>query len=156
MVEYDTTHRFLSVDNHVWRILGYSREELLGKRVLDITAAKDLENIIQINNMVQSGEYDKFAYGKRYVSRDGSWSHEIISKMEDEKLIYATDGSLLKRSKGVSIWTFLMSPEVCLIHIRREVKTEWSIGYTITIHCKESNNSFRLRCSASEYFTFLF
>jgi PAS domain S-box-containing protein len=87
IVEYDDSHRFVMVNDYACRILGYDREELLGKRVLQITAAEDKELTVRTNEMIHSGRYDSFNYDTRYVRGDGTaiWANVTLSAIRDRE-----------------------------------------------------------------------
>jgi PAS domain S-box-containing protein len=85
IVEMDIEDRFIIVNNRVCEILEYSREELLTKKVTDITAPEDLPKTIELNSRMHRGEFEIFAYEKRYLKRTGLpvWVYVTISAIRD-------------------------------------------------------------------------
>jgi two-component system, NarL family, sensor histidine kinase UhpB len=86
MVEYDTNHKFVSVNDYACHVFGYTPEELLGKLVLDITAPEDLELTKEKNESIHTGRDNKFAYEKRYIRKDGTyiWASVTLSAIRDQ------------------------------------------------------------------------
>ena len=72
IIEYDIEGRFLAANDRVCQILGYSREELLGMRVHDLTHPEDRANSDELNESLHEGRVDRIDYEKRYLKRDGS------------------------------------------------------------------------------------
>ncbi len=87
IVEVDIEDRFINVNNKVCEILGYTREELLSKTVSDITAPEDVERSNELNSKLNKGEFDIFAYEKKYITREGLpiWVYVTVSAIRDKK-----------------------------------------------------------------------
>jgi PAS domain S-box-containing protein len=85
IAEVDQKDRFINVNNRLCDILGYTREELLGKAVFDIIVPEDLPHSHEINMKIHYGELDVFDYEKRYIKSDGTriWVHVSISAVRD-------------------------------------------------------------------------
>ncbi len=85
IVEVDREDRFIAVNNRICKILGYTREELLGKAVYEITAPEDLPHSQEIILKLHNGELDMFDFEKRYIKSDGSylWVHVSVSAVRD-------------------------------------------------------------------------
>jgi PAS domain S-box-containing protein len=85
IVEMDMEDRFIIVNNRVCEILEYSREELLTKKITDITAPDDVLKTIELNSRMHQGEFDIFAYEKRYLTRTGLpiWVYVTVSAIRD-------------------------------------------------------------------------
>jgi len=85
VLEADIEDRFIVVNNRVCEILGYSREELLAKKISDITAPEDLPKSTEMNAKLHAGEFDIFAYEKRYLTREGKriWVYVTVSAIRD-------------------------------------------------------------------------
>jgi len=85
IAEMDIEDRFIIVNNCVCEILEYSREELLTKKVTDITAPEDVSKTIELNSRMHRGEFDRFAYEKRYLTRNGLpiWVYVTVSAIRD-------------------------------------------------------------------------
>ncbi len=70
---------FTDVNNAASRILGYSRKELLNKNFRDITHPDDLQLSDDKLSRLMSGEFDSYSTEKRYVHKNGSTIHAILS-----------------------------------------------------------------------------
>jgi PAS domain S-box-containing protein len=85
IVEYDQNNRLINVNEYVCCKLGYTKDNLLDKTIVEITAQEDLEHTLKMNQMVHNGELNSFVYEKRYVRQDGSflWAHVTVSAIHD-------------------------------------------------------------------------
>ncbi|MDN5697049.1 MAG: PAS domain S-box protein [Rubrobacter sp.] len=82
--ETDLYGRFVLVNQRYCEITGYSREELMGLRMQDITHPDDLpENLGLLERMSEEGK--EFTAEKRYVRKDGSvvWASISVSPRWD-------------------------------------------------------------------------
>jgi PAS domain S-box-containing protein len=86
IIEYDSKDNFVAVNDYVCQILGYTRDEIIGKNVVDITAPQDRERTITMNALIQEGKANRFTYEKRYLRSDGTllWAHVTVSAIRDE------------------------------------------------------------------------
>jgi len=87
MAEVDTEDdRFLAVNDEALRILGYPREDLIGRTVREITWPADRELSDSVNAAIHSGEHDRIGYEKRYRRYDGTpvWVRVTISAIRDQ------------------------------------------------------------------------
>lgn len=91
--ETDPDGRFLFANDRLCEMLGYSREELLRKRLSDLTDAEDLPRVqAQFEALARGGP--DIQVEKRYVRKNGSRVrvHERVSAIRDAS---GTPGSLL-------------------------------------------------------------
>jgi PAS domain S-box-containing protein len=77
--------RLLMVNAALCRMLGYSKSELLGRTVMELTHPDDLARDAALLEPVLRGESDLFEAEKRYLHRDGSpvWVHVTSSVVKD-------------------------------------------------------------------------
>ena len=77
IVQTDEQDRFVAVNDRLCQMLGYSREELLGKSVHELTYSEDRPRSDDLNAQLHEGRLSWFQYEKRYLKRDGSplWVH---------------------------------------------------------------------------------
>jgi PAS domain S-box-containing protein len=77
--------RFIAVNDRFCQILGYTRDELLGKTVHELTALDDRATSDVLNAQLQEGRTDRLDYEKRYLKRDGTplWAHVTVSAIHD-------------------------------------------------------------------------
>lgn len=71
IVIIDRDYNWLLANKRLSEIVGYSREELLGKTFLDITFVEDRNRNINLYQKMLSGEYNEYEYKKRYIRNDG-------------------------------------------------------------------------------------
>jgi PAS domain S-box-containing protein len=78
--------RILQANSALAEMLGYSRRELIGKRIAEITHSADGERDRLLYRELISGERDRYHTEKRYVHKDGAvvWGHTSVSLIRDE------------------------------------------------------------------------
>lgn len=76
---------FLKVNPSCCRILGYTEEELLRLKVLDVTHPDDRGEILRLYAELLAGSLPVIEYEKRYLRKDGShiWGHVTVSAVHD-------------------------------------------------------------------------
>ena len=76
---------WLSVNDSLCRIVGYSEQELLGKTFQDITHPDDLQTDMDFVARLLAGEIDHFQMEKRYFHKDGHvvWVRLSVSLVRD-------------------------------------------------------------------------
>ncbi|HEX4858195.1 MAG TPA: PAS domain S-box protein, partial [Usitatibacteraceae bacterium] len=72
LTQVDRDGRFAMVNAHFCQMLGYSREELIGKRFIDVTHPDDRELDETLVQQILSGTDAPIARVKRYLRKDGS------------------------------------------------------------------------------------
>ncbi len=81
----DRNGRWLTVNEHVSHITGYSAEELLKLDYQSITHPDDLEADMTLARQVMSGEREGYRLEKRYIRKDGSlvWILLHVQRIEN-------------------------------------------------------------------------
>lgn len=84
IVQSDLTGRIMLVNQKYCDITGYSREELLQKRMQDITHPDDLPRNVELFQRLET-EGKGFAVEKRYIRKDGSevWVDNSVSPIRN-------------------------------------------------------------------------
>jgi PAS domain S-box-containing protein len=77
--------RFLRVNQRFCEIAGYSRTEILGFRVQDITHPDDLSLDIEQVNQLLTGQCDTYSMEKRYIRKSGEvvWINLTVALVRD-------------------------------------------------------------------------
>jgi PAS domain S-box-containing protein len=78
-------YRYVSVNEAMCRIMGYSEEELTELKFSDLTHPDTLARDIEQAQRLEVGEIDRYSIDKRYIRADGSvvWGHLSSSLMKD-------------------------------------------------------------------------
>jgi len=86
IVEVDEEDRIVAVNGRFAAMLGYARDELLGKTIHELTAPEDAEVTRRLNAAGHAGALGTFEYEKRYLGRDGSrlWFHVHVAVVRDQ------------------------------------------------------------------------
>ncbi len=64
--------RFVAANNRLCEILGYTRDELLGKTIRDLTYPDDADASVALSRSLMAGEVQRYTMEKRYRRKDGS------------------------------------------------------------------------------------
>ncbi len=82
----DPDRRLLKTNAAYQALTGYSEEELVGKKIADISHPDDVPLDTELNVKLCSGELDRYQREKRYIRKDGSvaWVHPTISVVRDD------------------------------------------------------------------------
>lgn len=85
IVHTSLDRRYLQVNQKFCDMLGYAREELLGKPANDLTYPEDREAASTYRQQLLSGAAHSVAAEKRYVRKDGSviWVNRTVSLVRD-------------------------------------------------------------------------
>ena len=75
------TEEWISVNQRYCEITGYSRAEMLGLRLEDLTHPDDLGATREFIGRIRTGELPEYRMEKRYVRKDGRiiWVHLVVS-----------------------------------------------------------------------------
>jgi PAS domain S-box-containing protein len=86
IVEADPTGRFITVNDQMCTMTGYSRAELLTLQMLDLTHPEDLPRSRELLARLAAGG-EPYEIEKRYIRKDGSviWVHKSASAIRDVK-----------------------------------------------------------------------
>ena len=86
MVETDDQDCFVAVNGRLCQMLGYRREELLGRSVRELTDPEDRPRTDALNAQLRAGHAPMLQYEKRYLKRDGSplWVQMAVSAVRDD------------------------------------------------------------------------
>ena len=71
-------HDWLKVNKSLSDILGYSEEDLLQSKTLDITHPDDLDKSTKVHDKAYKGEKDTYQLEKRYFHKDGHLVHVLL------------------------------------------------------------------------------
>lgn len=71
--------RWLDVNPRFCAMLGYTREELLGKSWVDYTHPDDVKSNLKVIARAREGEIGQWSYDKRFIRKDGSVLHVTTS-----------------------------------------------------------------------------
>jgi len=82
----DTDGRYVDVNSAFVEMMGYSKEELLGRNAVDFTHPNDLETSAALINTLLTGGGDYYRIEKKYLRKDGStlWADVTISAGRDD------------------------------------------------------------------------
>jgi PAS domain S-box-containing protein len=85
IIEVDREDHCIAFNDYICRLLGYSREELVGITAHDLTYPDDRPRSDAYYKELHEGRRNSFAYDKRYRKRDGSplWVHVTVSAIRD-------------------------------------------------------------------------
>jgi diguanylate cyclase (GGDEF)-like protein/PAS domain S-box-containing protein len=84
------TRRWLRFNNQLCEMLGYSREELAAKNMVEMTYPADMEKDIADLERVLRGESEGYATNKRFIRKDGS----IVMANMDVKCVHRNNGEV--------------------------------------------------------------
>ncbi|SFK43378.1 GGDEF domain-containing protein [Methylophaga sulfidovorans] len=108
----DKDGHFLFLSAGAERIFGYTREELLGKQMLDMVHPDDREATLHVVDDIMKGQ-ETTDFENRYIRKDGQvvyllWSAKWASN-EEFRIAVARDISRSKRSEAIQSATYAIS-----------------------------------------------
>lgn len=108
----DKEGHFLFLSAGAERIFGYTREELLGKQMLDMVHPDDREATLNVVDDIMKGQ-EKTDFENRYIRKDGQvvyllWSAKWASN-EEFRIAVARDISRSKRSEAIQAAVYAIS-----------------------------------------------
>lgn len=77
----------VSVNKTFCDLLGFSKEEIIGKTISDVTYKDDLEQSIARTSLLTDGLYERFSLQKRYKRKNGSyfWASTHVSEIKNRE-----------------------------------------------------------------------
>ncbi len=87
IAEDDKGGRLLSCNQHWFELFGYSREEMVGMTVADITAPEDQSLIDEQIKLMYTGEADHLHFERKCRRKDGTyfWGYVSLNPIRNEK-----------------------------------------------------------------------
>ena len=82
----DKDFKIIDLNERLAEMLGYTKEELMGTSILDVTFPEDIELTIKNLNNLVNGNLDLYSLEKRYKKKDGSvfWGDLSVSVIRNE------------------------------------------------------------------------
>jgi PAS domain S-box-containing protein len=86
IVELDSEDRLIAVNERFCKILGYRRDELLGRTVRGLTLPDDRASSDEVSAKVHAGRDEVVDYESRYLRRDATpiWVHVSVAGIRDD------------------------------------------------------------------------
>lgn len=87
IIEIDPAGHCIALNDHLCQMLGYSREEMLGQAIRDLTFPEDRPLNDEYFQALLQGRQNSVHYDKRYHKKDGSllWVHVTISAVRNDQ-----------------------------------------------------------------------
>lgn len=88
-----STKQCVRVNDHFCKLMGYTRVELLGMTVAELTHPNDIPASKEMMQKLYSGDLEKFTLEKRYLRKDGTyfWAETTVFSVElqDGEAVYS-------------------------------------------------------------------
>ena len=86
IVVIGTDFRFIDVNPAFCNLLGYSRDELRGRRFAEITHPDDIEKVIPLARQSFAGEAPSYRVDQRYIAKSGAtvWASLLATVVRDD------------------------------------------------------------------------
>lgn len=136
----DDSGRLVEANESLAAMLGYSRDELIGKRIAEITHPEDIDGNIDLYRQLVEGSIGSYQYEKRYVRKDGAirWGHVSASALkgcEGQCLVAIIKDITERKAAQESILKSLGEKEVLLDEVHYRVKSNMQLMSSLmTIH----------------------
>jgi len=87
MTFIDLTGKFVDVNESFCKLFGYSRGELLGMSVRDLTPPEYMKETLEKLGRLMEGEIESFQIEKKYLAKDGGIVQALVmvSRLDDEE-----------------------------------------------------------------------
>ncbi len=87
IAQTDADKRIMQINQEFCRMLGYTKEELLGRCIFDLVHPDDLSACIAYSDRIKNGEITKLSNKKRYLRGDGTsiWADVTVSVVHEGK-----------------------------------------------------------------------
>ena len=125
---------FMMINNELAGILGYPKEELVGKSFADVTHPDDLEKGRKFIRQAQAGELDSIDFEKRYLNKNGGiiWGEVVSTLVRDQSdtpqyFVTHIQDITDRRKSEERIKASLKEKEILLREIHHRVKNNMQI-----------------------------
>lgn len=87
LVHVDMSGHWIRVNEKMAEIVGYPVDELIGKRFSEVTVEEDIQQNLDLNAQLRSGEISSYAIQKRYRRKDGTivWAKLSVTLVRDRQ-----------------------------------------------------------------------
>lgn len=135
MAQTDLQGKLSIINQKLCDLLGYRREELLGKQFQTISYAEDLSIELSYLNQLLAGEIENYSMEKRFICQDGSllWTNltvyllrppngrqSLMGVVEDIQERKQTEEALKKRAQELALATKKLSQTTSVLRKRNQ------------------------------------
>lgn len=98
MIQLDTCHRLIRVNDRFCEIVGYSEAELLGRSIVDITHPDDLNINLLLGEQLFRGEIPSYSLEKRLIRKGGEvcWVQISVALVRSSEGVPQCDIAIVK------------------------------------------------------------